>query len=352
MQCSVKISFLGDISLNNRYEELAKDAANPFSNISKQLFCSDLVVGNLECLLYGNEVNFKKKPRIGTTLQAYSLLKLLNIKIVSLAHNHYYDNLFDGFVKTTTYLNENDICYLGANIDQANSRKPLFLKFNDLNFCFLNFMTKDTNPNVPEYPTVFANYYDKKTILKDIDDYKKICDHLVLLFHWGGQTEGYSQPDWYQTKDARQFIDAGADLIIGGHSHTLQPFEIYKGKYIFYSLGNFCFDDILFEGKIIPWNEKSLYSVIVKVEFNKSSYSVNLTPIATKNNRVYINHKSLKVLKKRNRIFKFIFKNIILWELYYLYQRTIKKVLDLLFLEHISFSAKCKMIFSKIKKRF
>jgi len=51
-----------------------------------------------------------------------------------------------------------------------------------------------------------------------------------MFLHWGGNMEGAKFPDWNQPKEAKDFIDAGADLIVGNHSHTIQPYEIYKGK--------------------------------------------------------------------------------------------------------------------------
>jgi poly-gamma-glutamate capsule biosynthesis protein CapA/YwtB (metallophosphatase superfamily) len=349
MQYSVKISFIGDISFNNRFEKIAESNENPFLAVSEKLYQSDLVVGNLECLLYGESVNTKKNPRIGTTLNALSLLNFLNIKIVTLAHNHFYDNLIDGFNKTTDFLNANNIQYLGASNNYEKSKNPLFVKINGMEFCFINYLTKDTNPNIPNDATVFANFYDKYNILKDIEDNRIKCDHLILLFHWGGRTEGYFQPDWYQRQDAKEFIDAGADLIIGGHSHTLQPYEIYKDKYIFYSLGNFCFDDVISEGQIFPWRKKSFHSLIVTIVFGKYNYIVDLIPITNKNNKVSIENESLSILNRRSRVFNIIFKNSLFWKINFLYENKLSKVFNLLFSKEYNLHTIFNKILLKVK---
>src|SRR5207249_4360310 len=62
-------------------------------------------------------------------------------------------------------------------------------------------------------------------------------DLVVVIIHWGVELD--TRPESYQVEQAKQFIDAGADVIFGGHSHRLQPLEFYKSKPIYYSLGNF-----------------------------------------------------------------------------------------------------------------
>lgn len=350
MQSSIKISFLGDISLNNGYESIAKKSINPFNEVSEILLKSDAVIGNLECLAYGNGVNIEKFPRIGTSIQTFSLLKQLNIKVVTLAHNHFYDNLDDGFLNTTSYLSANNILYLGAGEDKSEAEAPLFLTIGNISVCFLNYVSKDTNPKVPNDAKIFANIYDTSRIINEIQKYKKSCDHLILLFHWGGKSEGYSQPDWYQTRDAKQFIDAGADLIIGGHSHVLQPYEVYCGKYIFYSLGNFCFDDVICDGQVFKWDKKSKQSIIANISFHKKAYDINIVPIVNNQNNIVINYSVLKILKQRNKIFKLIFSSYFLWKAYNFNEQYVYKAIDFIFSKDKSLAFKFKRVLSKISK--
>ncbi len=111
----VNISFLGDISFNNKYNELYIKKRKPFSKISKILKESDFVVGNLECLASGNEgENLFKKPRLKTSVETLNYLKEIGVDLVTLAHNHIYDNLLDGFFKTINFLQENKISWIGG----------------------------------------------------------------------------------------------------------------------------------------------------------------------------------------------------------------------------------------------
>ena len=76
-------------------------------------------------------------------------------------------------------------------------------------------------------------------LLEQIQAAKAVNDYVVVYVHWGVEREEF--PKDYQKELGRQYIDAGADLVIGSHPHVLQGIEYYKGKPIVYSLGNFVF---------------------------------------------------------------------------------------------------------------
>ena len=314
----IKIAFLGDISFNDQYIDLYEQGKNPFAKISSFLHDQDLVVGNLECIAEGNSGgNELKKPRLKTTANTLEYLKELNVKLVTLANNHVYDNLDDGFRNTINYLEANSINSIGAGLEIQDAGKPFFYYKDGLKFCFLSFLTPDTNPCLPQNAQVFLNIYNEETIIKEIQLYKTECDYLFLLLHWGGRFEGGGFPDYYQISSARAFIKAGAHAIIGHHSHTLQPFESISGKMVFYSLGNFCFSDIHFEGKKRSMSEKKFTESVIPVfQFTKEKSSLALFPI--KNENLYIEEKKqiLRKLHIRNFFFFFIrFK--FFWRIYY-----------------------------------
>ena len=145
---------------------------------------------------------------------------------------------------------------------------PIYIK-NGIKIAILNYVTKDTNPNLPKDAKVNPNWFYLKKVEEDISKLKNKMDYIIVYPHWGGKIQGAKLPDWELIPIAHKIIDAGADLIIDHHSHTLHPYEIYKGKYIFYSLGNFCFSDIQINGKINEFNKKrSSQSIIVNIEFS------------------------------------------------------------------------------------
>ncbi len=323
----VKLSFIGDIAFNDDYIHLKNKGINPFVHISPLLTDSDLVIGNLECTLKGDEgENLLKKPRIRTLPDALMYVKDIHLGLATLATNHIYDNLTDGFRKTVNFLESNSISYIGAGDQSERARQKYIYRIKDITFCFLNYITTDTHPSLPADAGVHLNIFDEEKCINDLREAADY-DYRIVLMHWGGRFEGGLFPDFDQISLSRRIIDSGADLIIGHHSHTLQPYDVYKGKYVFYSLGNFCFSDIRFEGKIRNMSSlRERESLILNVEFSKSGYRVDWIP--------FRNEKLSPVIRRfvgfkffvRNISWKFI-KRKPLWILYNWWYRNIRPVM-------------------------
>ena len=347
----VKIKFLGDIALNDSYIEFYKKKINPFKKIQKVLSEPDFVIGNLECVSKGNcGENLLKKPRLSTTVETLNFLKILNLNLVSLANNHIYDHLEDGFIKTTNFLKKNNIKYLGASLKKERESSPLIITKNNVKLGFLNYVTKDTNPNLPERAKVFLNTFNLEHAIHKINLLKNKVDHIILLLHWGGRVEGGMFPDFNQPKIARKLIDAGVDLLIGHHSHTIQPYEIYKGKYIFYSLGNFCFSDYKFEGKnyINPKRRKNI--IIPNLHFCKTGYSIKITYWKNNGDEIVFNPRYKLKMFIRNILFK-THRIRLIWKIYFVIHRKINPLYFYFFTNNISFYEKVKRLnWLKLKK--
>jgi len=317
----LQVSFLGDISFNNCYNKLCKAKINPFKGLELELQKANFNIGNLECLAKGDfGENMLKHPRLGTDQKTLNLLQYLNLGVVTLAHNHVYDNLRDGFKKTIEKLESQKIKFLGAALDEGASERELIIEENGVKLGLLNYVNKNTNPKMPDNAEVFLNYFKIEKVISHIDKLKNKVDHVVVLLHWGGRVEEGFYPDFNQPKIARRLIDAGAGLIIGGHSHTVQPYEIYKGKHIFYSLGNFCFDDIIQDEEIFEIGRyRKRKTIIPRVSFLKNNYSVKISH--AKNNKGYIklNDSPLIKLKMhwRNLLFKLVKRNHLIWKIYF-----------------------------------
>lgn len=329
----MKIAFLGDISLNDSYIQLYQKGVKPFDSIGEYLKSFDYVVGNLECLAQGDKgENELKKPRLKTTVETLNYLSEIGLNVVELAHNHVYDNLKDGFEKTISFLNSKNIQYLGASVNASQAKQPLILEKKGISICLLNYVSKDTNPNLPNDADVYVNWFQENSIISEIKKYKQQYNYVVLLLHWGGRLEGGKYPDWNQPKIAKSFIDAGADLIIGNHSHTIQPYEIYKEKYIFYSLGNFCFADIYFKNKKLEINEDTgKQSLIVAVDFKENYTEITHTFTLNQNLRICIDNSSYLKYNKSNIFFKIIESSKFFWNLYYYKYKYVDPVYYFLF---------------------
>lgn len=348
---SIKISFLGDISFNDYYIDLYKKGINPFEIVQPILESSDFVIGNLECIAKGEQgENELKKPRLTTTVETLNFLNTLRVNVVSLAQNHIFDHLEDGYLKTTLFLKENNIQFLGASLNKLDAEKPIILSKNGLNIGLLNYVTQDTNPSLPKNAIVNLNYLDIDRAKKEIKSLKEKTNYVVLLLHWGGKVEGGLYPDWKQPKIARTLIDAGADLIIGHHSHTIQPYEVYEGKYIFYSLGNFCFSNLHFEGEISHMPKRRKITFIPNILFNKDNYKPTFSYFL---NNIY-SYKKIQYSNRhisRNNKFKIINNLYPIWFFYFFFLKKILPTIIFFNRRDISFKSKIYRFIKSLKKR-
>ncbi|MEG0793571.1 MAG: CapA family protein, partial [Lachnospiraceae bacterium] len=171
-----------------------------------------------------------------------TLMQDLGVDIVSLANNHSLDFGPDALNDTFDTLDKGKIRYAGAGASEERARELQILEKNGKKFGFLAssrvipVSAWDVRYNAPG---VFTTY-DPQDLLEDINAAKSECEFLTVFIHWG--IERAERPEAYQITMAKQYIDAGADLVIGSHPHVLQGFEFYKGKPIVYSLGNFIFN--------------------------------------------------------------------------------------------------------------
>jgi len=350
---SRSIFFLGDISLNNGYIKLAESGIDPFFGVKTYLQGSDVVIGNLECLLcspYGE--NHKKKPRLKTEASALKLLNKLQIDHVALANNHIADNLEDGVERTLQFLSANGIGAFGVRIKDFDENFDCYpITFEGKRIAILNYVTEDTHPSLPDdfrYEVSKFNLEDVNYKIKSIRDK---YDFIIVYLHWGGRVEGGRYPDWGQNKIAHSIIDVGADIIIGHHPHVIQPMEIYKSKPVYYSLGNFCFDDIVSDGEVIPLTHDRRIGMMVKLELLESGL---------KSSEVFIRNEGLMInpipefvhqFRKRNFIYKAIAKSRVLWMVYFFKHSYIDPIANFFRREDLSFGIKMKRFIRSLFKR-
>jgi hypothetical protein len=141
-------------------------------------------------------------------------------------------------------LKEAGVQYLGAGINKEEACAPLFINLDNIKIaCLARTCVLVSSPSYAgeDQPGVaFLNVEETK---ESINSCKQQADTVILLIHWG--IEEYHYPSPYQRLLSRDFIKSGADLIFGHHPHVLQGVEAINKKLIFYSLGNFLFDDFI-----------------------------------------------------------------------------------------------------------
>lgn len=170
-----------------------------------------------------------------------SIFTELGIDIVSLANNHTLDFGREALLDSFDALDRAGILYVGAGKDLERAKKMEVLEVNGIKIGFL--AASRVIPVVEwnagkELPGMFTTY-DPTALIAEIEKGKESCDFLVVYVHWGEEYQEF--PEEFQKQMARQYIDAGADAVIGSHPHVLQGLEYYKGKIIAYSLGNYIF---------------------------------------------------------------------------------------------------------------
>lgn len=182
---------------------------------------------------------FRAKP------STVSYLGDLGVDIVSLANNHAYDHGEEAFLDTLQTLKDAGIHYVGAGVNAEEAQRPVYYIINDMKIAFVcatqieRNETPDTKEATETTPGVFRCWNGEK-LLQTVKETKENSDFVIVYVHWG--TENQVETDWAQEKQARELVEAGADLIVGDHPHCLQKIEIINGVPVFYSLGNFWFN--------------------------------------------------------------------------------------------------------------
>ena len=229
-------------------------------DIINLLSSADLRVGTLETAV-GNEPFFyeeKMRRRADVIyVKEADLLKLqqLHINIVSLANNHYFDLGPKGALRTIELLDKLGIKHIGAGKNLEEASKPVVIENNGKTVAFLAFCDWRENnvgwcPFATETePGICPMYED--FLLEQICRNKKKYDYVVVIPHWGKEYE--SSPALYQYKLVKKMIKSGASLILGGHTHTIQPIVSNKHYGVAFSMGNFLFPDRLLNTPRSTW---------------------------------------------------------------------------------------------------
>ena len=260
---SVSMLAVGDImlgrSVNTRSAQNGYDW--PFRETHALLSESDITVGNLESPLALNCPLTNEGMIFCGDEKQIAGLKYAEIDIVNLANNHGIDQGTDGISDTKEILTNENINYIGS------TEQPLIIEVGGISFGLLG------------YNTIFPESSDlawghKETVVNDISSLSESVNHVIVSFHWGNEYTNTITP--LQNELAHAAIDAGADIVIGHHPHWVQKNELYKEKPIYYSLGNFVFDQM--------WSQKTREGLAIQVTFAENTMSqIKHFPIVIEN---------------------------------------------------------------------
>lgn len=242
MNHSIKIIFTGDLApVGAAASAGEKKYTLHISDEIKELFHSaDLRIVNLETPLTLSETRIPKTgPHVKAHPDSISLLKDLQVDVACLSNNHIRDFGDQGVMDTIKVCRDNGIKTVGAGINLAGAAKPLILNVKSKKIAILNFSESEFND--AGETQAGSNPDDPIHIWRSVSTTKEISDILIVIVHGGKEMYPYPTPN--QMNLYRFIADIGADLVVGHHSHVIGPYEVYHNVPIFYSLGNFIFDE-------------------------------------------------------------------------------------------------------------
>lgn len=258
------ICFGGDISLDENAvttNRLDNSENGIYDCISPELI-SMMQQADLMCLnneftystngspMEGKAYTFRANPtRVG-------ILQEMGVDIVLLANNHVYDYGKQAMLDTFETLENANIDYFGAGKNLEEAMQPVYYEIDGKTIAFVGASRAEKHkmtPQATENCPGILRCYNTELFLEVIKEADANADFVIANVHWG--TEYSYDLEKVQLTTGKAYLDAGADVIVGGHSHCLQGMEYYNGKPILYSLGNYWF------------NGKTLDSMLVELHF-------------------------------------------------------------------------------------
>ncbi|MBW4469466.1 MAG: CapA family protein [Stenomitos rutilans HA7619-LM2] len=264
---TVTLAFAGDVTLSDHFADaIGQDYERTFANMDAYRK-ADLGMVNLEnsmtratTPLPDKKFNFKANP------DAVKVLTSGGISLVNLANNHAMDYQEPGLLETLETLDKAGIERVGAGRDVKEARRPEIIDVKGQRVAYFGYYGADFESAGEN--RAGTNYADEQRIAEDIKAVRSQVDWVIVNYHWGEELATHPA-DW-QVNLAHYTIDQGADVVVGHHPHVLQGAEIYKGRPIAYSMGNFIFGG----------NPRSDYdTAILKVALKDRQMKVEFVPV-------------------------------------------------------------------------
>lgn len=231
VQIAMKLTFFGDVYLADGEKTFEVD-------VSKYM----PYVFNFEYAHYDKETpHALNKALLKSSVDIADTFDPLPIA-VDVNNNHVFDYGQPGILSTLDYLKEKNIGCFGSGRKAEHYHNPCMLELDSKKVALLGYYHRARDRDALNSNIEFASF-SEELFLDDVKRCKELgADLIIPSIHWGVEhSPGFSKK---QQQAGRFMIDNGADLVIGHHPHCIQPWEKYKDKYIFYSLGNFVFHEI------------------------------------------------------------------------------------------------------------
>lgn len=237
----IQLVFVGDVMLADTPGRLVRSGKDPFRHFAAELRDADLTIGNLECVISAKGRPIDKPYTFRAPKRALPLLKKY-FSAVSVANNHTGDFGKAAFADMLNTLDRHDLPYFGGGRHLREAHRPFVREIKGKRIGILGYNGFFPRSFEASEALPGSAWLDEDFVAHDIRHAKHQMgvDFLIVYPHWGWEYQKLASPR--QREMARRMIDSGADAVVGGHPHVTQDIEVYRGKPIFYSLGNFVFD--------------------------------------------------------------------------------------------------------------
>lgn len=291
----MKLAIAGDIAFSGLVSIDCASNGSRFRWLEDKLAQSDGLIANLEAPVVADERNPGKKAFLAADPEVTrDLLRRLNVVCVSLANNHILDCGREGLASTIRLLDEAGIYHSGAGVTSEQAA-PVLFTLAGKRVAFAAYTDRSTHPAKDSYPDLFLNIFDPGHVADEIRSLRGKADIVIVSIHWGIDYSFFHEP--WQRNAAKRLAEAGADIVMGHHSHTLQPFERLDSTLVFYGLGGLIFGDFEKRGKmyalyrrtkhsaVFMLDEKCVISDVISTHEKKGNYVVDGRRDILKRNR-------------------------------------------------------------------
>lgn len=259
-----KILIAGDFCPNGRVTKLLerRDYDKVLSDVRKVTSSVDYSIVNFECaVVTGQETSIQKAgPNLSCDETGIDSLEWAGFNCLTLANNHFYDFGDKGVENTIAACHYHHLDYMGGGMNIKEASSIFYKAIKNQRFAFINCCEHEFSIATDHFGG--SNPLNPITQYYAIREAKEKADFVIVIVHGG--LEHLQVPSVRMKELYHFFIDVGADVIINHHQHCFCGMEKYRDRFIFYGLGNFCFD---WEGKRHSmWNE----GYMVKLDFNET----------------------------------------------------------------------------------
>ena len=286
---SATLCFAGDLMCHSTQFNYAKAGADTFdftgvySEVKPYLQSADLTIGNLETVIAGRNKGYSGYPYFNAPDDFIYALKDAGFDLLITSNNHSLDQGWEGVKRTIDVINENKIHRTGTYTSQDDRDSIRIFMINSIKIAILSYTEHTNDVDLPKGKDFVVSLIDKLQIENDIKKARsKNVDIVLVHFHYG--PEYNREPSSYQKEIVQRTIEMGADIIIGGHPHVIQPFDFFKTNdtkidtgFVAYSMGNFISNQ--------RWRYSDagviLNIKILKNKFNDSVYISNVNYLPT-----------------------------------------------------------------------